>query len=524
MLDHNDCLGEAVTARLLDFFGDRTSWQRRLWSVGTVMRLKETAEAIELLDPVPAAQHSLEECKASARDLAKVDPGIAAAPERGRIAGLLSAPLTAHGSAHEQLQELVKLSDDGYLTRWSVALRSEQTGLGAESIARLIASHLLDSGSSPGHLYRWWERHTRYNEDETHTLADLLELAEASIVSRDDDFDVVILFNESPALDSRPPGWLDAEGVSAWFDSHRFRPPPQYDGGLRLSFRARDAGAAAQRALDLLDIYAARLAVANRASAWSPMDQAWVGGTTRPIRMPSSRRVDVPVLAREQQLFADERDEQVDSGLQLVSLLDAGTPAAAAAGAWAGLESMLKAPGDGGAHHVAPRLSRIVAGSFCRSELTDLTWRRIRGVRDEISAELKALRTNFERTERMACLVQAGQSGVTDPRDVAGAERMRKILEDPSRSLETVRAGADDALRRLYRQRNLVLHSGRTEAVALRSTLRTAAPLVGAGMDRIAHAWFVDGDRPLRLAARAELQLERLATPDAIPVTRLLAR
>jgi hypothetical protein len=42
-------------------------------------------------------------------------------------------------------------------------------------------------------------------------------------------------------------------------------------------------------------------------------------------------------------------------------------------------------------------------------------------------------------------------------------------------------------LRRLYRQRNLVLHWGRMNAVGLRAALRTAAPLVGAGMDRIAH-------------------------------------
>lgn len=59
MLDPTDTLGKAVVARLLDFFGERTSWQRRLWTTGTIMRLQETVEAVDLLEGVPAARHNL---------------------------------------------------------------------------------------------------------------------------------------------------------------------------------------------------------------------------------------------------------------------------------------------------------------------------------------------------------------------------------------------------------------------------------------------------------------------------------
>ena len=54
----------------------------------------------------------------------------------------------------------------------------------------------------------------------------------------------------------------------------------------------------------------------------------------------------------------------------------------------------------------------------------------------------------------------------------------------------------------------MVLHWGKTDAVGLRASLRTAAPLVGAGMDRVAHAWFVEKTSPLELAARARVRLE----------------
>jgi hypothetical protein len=78
------------------------------------------------------------------------------------------------------------------------------------------------------------------------------------------------------------------------------------------------------------------------------------------------------------------------------------------------------------------------------------------------------------------------------------------------------------AFRRLYRQRNLVLHGGITNGVALRASLRTVTPLVGAGMDRIAHAWYVDEFSPLELAARARISLDTIGAPQARKAVDLL--
>jgi len=67
-----------------------------------------------------------------------------------------------------------------------------------------------------------------------------------------------------------------------------------------------------------------------------------------------------------------------------------------------------------------------------------------------------------------------------------------------------------------------VLHGGSTQSVALNATLRTAAPLVGAGLDRIAHAYLVNGVTPLDLAAKAELRLSLVGERDAPSLTDLL--
>ncbi len=99
---------------------------------------------------------------------------------------------------------------------------------------------------------------------------------------------------------------------------------------------------------------------------------------------------------------------------------------------------------------------------------------------------------------------------------------MRKLVKDPATVLSDVEAHATVAFRRFYRQRNLVLHGGQTSAVALRASLRTVAPLVGAGMDRIVHAHLVGGTHPLDLAAKARLEMARAGSQDARDLTALL--
>jgi len=101
---------------------------------------------------------------------------------------------------------------------------------------------------------------------------------------------------------------------------------------------------------------------------------------------------------------------------------------------------------------------------------------------------------------------------------------MNEVLLNPKETLAKIKDHVQDAFARLYRQRNLILHAGRTHAVALRSTLRGATPLVGAGLDRICHARFVDGVTPIRLAGRARTALETVSTDDLNYCVTLLGR
>ncbi len=107
--------------------------------------------------------------------------------------------------------------------------------------------------------------------------------------------------------------------------------------------------------------------------------------------------------------------------------------------------------------------------------------------------------------------------------DKAALSRMRKLFTAPRKTLEDLRTHITDSFSRLYRQRNLVLHWAKTDGIALRSSLRTTAPLVGAGMDRIAHAWYVDNLRPIELAARARVALATVSDSNIESCIDLLA-
>jgi hypothetical protein len=212
----------------------------------------------------------------------------------------------------------------------------------------------------------------------------------------------------------------------------------------------------------------------------------------------------------------------IDDALELAAPINhAGAPGPAVAGAWAAIESLLAHPGDpipeearSGKAIAADRLATIVACSWPRAELTTLVHRHGGNspTTDSLVEGRDACSTNRERARLLLNeiatngLVNLNYSGrPTKHSDIAAAERMKDCIAEPRRVLCEVSHAVQIALRRLYRARNMVLHGGSTSSVVLDAALRTAAPLVGAGLDRLAHHYFESGITPLDLAARAEL-------------------
>jgi hypothetical protein len=99
---------------------------------------------------------------------------------------------------------------------------------------------------------------------------------------------------------------------------------------------------------------------------------------------------------------------------------------------------------------------------------------------------------------------------------------MQKLFRAPSKVLLDIQVHVADSFYRLYRQRNLILHGGKTKSIALEGSLRTSAKLVGAGMDRITHAWYVKNISPIELAARSRSAIHLVGQGDPLTCVNLL--
>jgi hypothetical protein len=474
--------------------------------------LKETLEASQAFRASARGKESLKDLANHAVRLAGIDPGTGESTQRQLLQQALGTTVPHDGLDYLTVAGITKDIEAQYLARWSAALADLNARPRPERAARAVAAHLLDLGFSSNFLHRWWTYRIRH-EPGSRAMADLLRDAHQLAQGVPRTFNVLIAFETAPRSPAGlPPRWIDAPTVSAWLRQHRFDPHGiRQEGGMLFQLPARDADSAVEAATELLDNFAARLEISTNLPWKPPLPTAWVANEQHPFKIGRrTRKVHVRALEREAQVYSDSSPSIVDAALELLAPLQSSSPSAAVAGGWAAIEALLSEPADRAI--AAERLASLVACSYPRAELTFLSY-LIQQRPGPLAAALAACATNRDRCAILTnALEDTTPLGLSKPSDLAAIARMQGVLTAPYIKLRDIQAHATNAFLRLYRQRNLVLHWGKTDAVALRASLRTAAPLVGAGMDRIAHAWFVQGIRPLELAARARIALAVVGT------------
>lgn len=496
-----------VAARLLDFFDAATPWHRSLWNPSLVLTLKEVLEASEAFRASARGKETLKELVNHAIKLAGVDPGTGEPKQRQLLQQALGTAVPHDGLDYLTVSGITRDIEANYLGRWATVLADPNTRPRPERAARAVAAYLLDLGFSSHFLHRWWAYRIRH-EPGTRSIAEIVRDAHQLAQGSSRSFEVLVAFETAPKSPAGlPPRWIDARTVSAWLKQHHFGTHDiRQEGGMLFKLLSRDAHAAVDTATELLDNFAARLEVSTNKTWKPPLATAWVANEQRPFRLERrTRKVHVRALEREAQIYSASNPSIVDAALELLAPLQSSSPSAAVAGGWAAIEALLSEPTD---HSIAAeRLASLVACSFPRAELTFLSY-LIEQHPGPLTTALGRCATNRDRCAVLLDALESGTPlGLEKPSDLAAIERMRGVVAEPYLKLHDIQAHATNTLLRLYRQRNLVLHWGKTDAIALRASLRTAAPLVGAGMDRIAHAWFVQKVRPIELAARARMAL-----------------
>jgi hypothetical protein len=521
-----------IAARLLDYFSTRTHWHRSLWNAGTILALREVLEASEAQNVGHLSERSLRGAIATALRLVKDDPGVGDELQRNALIGALTfngeprEEIPHQGMEYEQIDEILQTAAPRYLERWARALAIDPPPA-PERSSRAIAAHLLDQGFNSNFLHRWWTYRIRGGQPEEVALSDLV--SEASVLANraESDFSVLIPFPSelNPPRGLLPPAsWMDATRVSEWVKANGQTIPliVRQQGGLLLTIRALDPESAVQLAAERVELFAARVLLSLRKQVQN-CGVAWVQGQKKLYSIERLiRGIKIGAMHRENRIWLEtEPDPYIDPAIELLAPLQSGATTTAIAGGWAAIESLLGEPKNKKADP-AERLATIVACSFPRAELTYLAYVFSEGA-GAFSEQLQQRAENREKAAYLAqCILEGTCPAAKEWSDRAAIARMKEVLLDPQKTLGTIKEHMQDAFARLYRQRNLILHAGRTHAVALRSTLRGATPLVGAGLDRICHARFVDGVTPIRLAGRVRTALGTVSAGNPASCVSLL--
>ena len=524
---------DLVCARLCDFFAERLPWHRRLWSIGTVLGLRELLEyADDCLAGRASGTEGLRFVVNAARREVERDPGVAhlATELDALLQGFdVNSLKDVRRDRCDELDHLVRRAQDGYLGRWVVA----PVDVPVEFTARAIASHLLDTGFSGTHLYRWLQAKRT-------SLSDLSELAEeaAGMVNemRLRQFSVFIPCSAPYTKLSGPAGsveWLDGHAAAGWLRANVPEPqspepepqspepePRRHSGGFLLVVERRDPWAAVDAARSLVARADARARVARLNNEGITVEGwARVAGTWRSfdVSHPVSQ-VEIGSLDRKASVYRFDGilPAATDDALELASYMKSPSTGAAIIGGWSAIEGLLIRPEEGRHYLAADRLAALVACSLPRAELTPLAHRHMQAAGDELASQLEAAATNYAKVQMVASHLTSGKRlALADGRDVAAQNRIIGILGDSYGELQRIRQYVTESLRRLYNQRNQIAHSGSFRSAALTATARTSFSLVGAGLDRIVHAQ-LQADQallPTQLAARAETELRMVGGP-----------
>jgi hypothetical protein len=221
-------------------------------------------------------------------------------------------------------------------------------------------------------------------------------------------------------------------------------------------------------------------------------------------------------------LGGDESEQQLDGAIALLASQSGEVRGASIASVWAAAEGILGRPGGKGTD-VADRLADIVTCSFPRAEIGELARSWLENNSDDLADSLRDQASADQARIMSTHLMTIGDPGFKLAADRAAVGRYIQLASQPEAVLKRVRSYYNGVFRRLYYQRNFVMHAAKFDSVTLGVSVRTAPALIAAALDRVVNAQHGKmAVSPLALAARAENELGMVGKTGARPIYLLL--
>lgn len=522
---------DLVPGRLSELVDARTPWHRSLWQAGSILMLREILEYADGFRAGAMRPEGLQYVCGSAKEQVARDWGLGAEPIRNQILKLLESPADKQKGlvqlhVADSLEQLTRRAERGYLRRWATAVRQKDVGVAdGELLARLVAGHLLDAGFSANHVHGWLKAKSGA------ALVDLLEQADDMCGEDAVAFEVLVPFDTLPKLVAEAAGsrFRTAEATEAFLEERGAPPPPgrRGTGSLTFSVTAREPWSAVAAADIDVRRLTARVVVGLRSEKVVAQGNALVLDSVRSKWRPLKSRqkeIVVSTIARKNLLLPAARadtNHELDDAFELLAAVETSTSWASVAAIWAAVEGLLARVTDSGAA-AADRMAAVVTAGYVRAELVHLATvlKDLKGpVAENLLDETTPFAMRLDRLFEVIC--QREDLPELELGDRAAVMRLQTIFEAPA-VLKRIEGYLAASFRRLFQQRNLLLHGGRFDSVALPLTMRSVPILVGAGLDRLVYAVTEDNAPPLALAARASNELGLVGSDGARRLHRLL--
>ncbi len=418
----------------------------------------------------------------------------------------------------EYLQNWVNEFSDPNYAAWRPLSRNLGSGGGSDSgcvapetAAARIAAFLLDEGISSTWVANWLSYQQKY-ESQLLTLAELIERLRDHYANSRTFAELLVVVKSRIALPRPAPDpWLNKPQAEQWLNRHGVSLDGlRVEAGLRLLRAHWDIYAFLAEARDVVNRMAARHSLAFDRHL-EVHQEVWIKGVERKkLYLPEGRvsRV-VKSIATRDRLFELELESQdLDNAVQILSAADLGSKPTAITSLWATLEALFVRSGDRGYNVVAAKRAAFIAtAALIRFELLLAMIEHRKHGQDALAGQLRNVPADvgpgilFEEALR-----NGNPPTAKRPLQIMASERLTGWLNAPARLL-AIRAEVEDSLKRLYRQRNLVLHGGVYQSPGLEPTLRSASVIVSAVVDQIARISTRPRPSALEFAASVEMRL-----------------
>lgn len=506
---------DGLVPRLLELTSRKTPWHRQLWRAGTLEVVREMlGEAL-----IPGTRETaLKHMRRHVEEVLSRDEG--ATTTKAQLLKNIKEFSNQPSGDDYFVQMAERYADElakDYLPNWAQILEDEERckSLNVEGTARRLISHLLYRGLPNATVYSFFNE--LENDQSRISISDALRQIDAREKRSPTYYTFAVPLVAAPSFlhYAAPENWLTAKDLKEWKHKHAPRAEKvRHHGGFLLRVSARDINEAADEAINQLTQLKFKF-WAGSSNRFTISDVMWSEETKASFLTHHQKNNDalkIRAFERAETLHDLHLSAKTRNILAVMEPLRMDNAQVAIVNGWTALESLLVGSQEDDILG-AERIATIVAASYFRTEMAWLAKNFVDSYSGTCphASSIAAMDSSSERIRAMSELLESGErfpdlSAV----DRLAIEKMRVALSAPLKYFNKTRELLTTEFRRLYRKRNLIVHSGKALDFGIETTAERMTPLIVNGVDQILIGEIQHDLDPIEFAAQVRFAADHL--------------